>query len=241
MNAKLLTLRPLNKLLLCLPLAFWFSCASANEFEALDDIRATAEQFALTQVNDKNLSDIEAHTSRLDPRLQLSKCEESLQGFTTANFRNVVRTTIGVRCTGTKPWTLYLPVRISALAEVVYSVRTLVRGEILQARDLEIKQLPLNQLPANYLTSIDQLAGMEMTRSVNSGSVFTLNSVKIRKLVQRGQEVMILVTGSNVRVRMTGTALKNGASGELIPVRNLSSGRTIEAMVLNARTVVVNM
>ncbi|MCH8134687.1 MAG: flagellar basal body P-ring formation protein FlgA [Proteobacteria bacterium] len=240
MNANLLTSGPPNKLLLCLAITFWISSANAASFEPLSNIRAAAEEFALAQLDDEKLSDIKARASRMDPRLQMVKCEHPLEAFSTANSRNIARTTIGVRCNGSKPWTLYVPVSISALTAVVYSSRALLRGEILQVEDLDIKQLPLHQLPANYFRSIDRLAGMEVSRSLNSGAIFTINTVKIRKLVQQGQEVMILASGGGVEVRMSGIALKSGAKGELIPIRNLSSGRIIEAMVLQDGTVVVN-
>lgn len=244
MNANILTLgsrAPSYKLAVCLLTALWVLAATASEFEALGKIRATAEQFALARVNDDKLSAIEAQANSMDPRLRLRKCEQPLQAFSNTNSRNVVRTTVGVRCNGIKPWTIYVPVTISALTEVVYTLRPLVRGEVLRVEDLEVKQLPLDQLPANYLSSIDELAGMELTRSLTSGAIFTLNSVKPRKLVQRGQEVVILATGSGIQVRMLGIALKNGAAGELIPVRNLSSGRTIEAEIINNGTVAVKM
>ena len=229
------------KLLALLVLPLWVLSASANSFEALSNIKATAERFALAQINDEKLSNVEAHAITMDPRLRLEKCEHPLEAIGTQNFTNIARTTVGVRCTGIKPWTLYVPVDISALAEVIFTTRPLARGAALQLEDLEIRQMPLNRLPANYLGNIHQLTGMELTRSVNSGVILTRNSVKIRQLVQRGQEVIILASGHGVQVRMTGIALKSGAAGDLIPIRNINSGRTIEATVLNGGTVAVKM
>jgi len=241
MNVNILTKEPISKLLLCLGLLLWVVTANANNFEALSNIRATAEQFALAQVIDDKLSSIEARAVNLDPRLQLQKCDQPLQAFTTTNSRNIARTTVGVRCAGLKPWTLYVPVRISALADVVHTLRPLVRGEVLLIEDLEIRQISLDKIPPNYLSNIVQLAGMELARSVNSGVILTLNAVKPRQIVQRGQEVVIIARGAGVQVRMTGMALKNGVSGDLIPVRNIKSGRTIKAIVLKEGTVAVNM
>jgi len=236
-----MTKRPASKILLCLALPLWFSGASAYGFEALSTIRATAEKFALAQIDDEKLTNIEANAINMDPRLRLAKCERPLEAFTTANSRNIARTTVGVRCSGVKPWTVYVPVTISALAEVVYTARPLVRGEDLQVESLEIKQVPLDQLPANYLSNIDQLSGMALSRSVNSGVILTLNAIKPRMMIQRGQEVVILAKSQGIQVRMTGIALKNGASGDLIPIKNVKSGRTIEATVLNDSTVTVKM
>lgn len=241
MNVKIMTKRPVSKLFLCLALPLWFNCANANDSEELSNIRATAERYALAQLKDEKLSQLEAHAISMDPRLRLAKCEQALEAFSNSNTRNITRTTVGVRCNGAKPWTLYVPVTISAVAEAVFTTRPLERGEDLGLEHLEIRQVALDKLPANYFSNTEQLGGMALARSVNSDVILTLNAVKPRQMVQRGQEVMILASTRGIQVRMSGIALKNGASGDLIPIRNIKSGRTIQATVLNDSTVTVNM
>lgn len=241
MNVKIMTKGPASKLFLCLALPLWFNCANANDSEELSNIRTTAERFALAQIKDEKLSNVEAHAINMDQRLRLAKCEQPLEAFANSNTQNIARTTIGVRCNGAKPWTLYVPVTISAVAEAVFTTRPLIRGEDLQLEHLEIRQVPLDKLPSKYFSNTGQLGGMALARSVNSGVILTLNTVKPRLMVQQGQEVMILASTRGIQVRMSGIALKNGASGDLIPIRNIKSGRTIQAIVLSDSTVTVNM
>jgi len=214
---------------------------SAVQYEALDSIRETAENFALNQVDHENLRQITATAVTLDSRLQLNKCESPLEAFAATMTNNIARMTVGIRCIGDKPWTLYVPININAIAGVIFPTRPLSRGEILQRSDLEIRELPLSNLPANYLSQIDELTGMELTRPVNTRVALTLNAVKTRNIVQQGQAVIILAKGGSIEVRMNGTAMRSGSYGDLIPVLNITSGRTIEATVLNESTVSVNM
>ena len=59
--------------------------------------------------------------------------------------------------------------------------------------------------------------------------------------VRRGERVSILATTAALQVRMEGEALSDGAIGEIIRVRNLSSRQEIEAQVVGPGQVQVRM
>lgn len=221
--------------LVCIPRVY------AAEIEKLESIRLSAEEHALAQIDHSQFEDAIATAGSLDTRLQLKKCSIPFETFSTGAMNNTSRMTVGVRCSGLNPWTLYVPVTISALVNVVFSSRALTRGALLNAEDLQVQQVPLNKLPAGYLSDPSQVTNFELIRPLNVGSPVTLNAVRPRNVVQQGQEVTIKAQISGLQVRMTGKALKNGQSGDLIPVRNLRSGRTIEATILNKNTVSVNL
>jgi flagella basal body P-ring formation protein FlgA len=213
----------------------------AAEVEMLDSIRLSAEEHALSQIDHSQFEDAIAIAGSLDTRLQLKKCNIPLETFSTGAMNNTSRMTVGVRCSGLNPWTLYVPVTISALVSVVFTSRALTRGELLDAEDLEVQQVQLNKLPTGYLSDPSQVINFELIRPLNVGTPITLSAVRPRNIVQQGQEVIIKAQVAGLQVRMTGKALKNGQSGDLIPVRNLRSGRTVEATIMNKNTVNVNL
>jgi flagella basal body P-ring formation protein FlgA len=212
----------------------------AETSASLAEIRQAAEQFALEQVNDTGLSNIQVKAAELDPRLKLASCDGPLETFSSSRSRQLARTTVGVRCNGQKPWTLYVPVAISALANSVFTARPVLRGEALSPESLEIRQVPVDKLPLNYLSSPEQALGMEASRPLKADSPLTLNALRTRQLVKQGQEVLVIASSGGIQVRMSGTALKSGSLGDLIQVRNANSGRTIEAEILDSGTVRVN-
>lgn len=214
--------------------------AESVQPESHEAIRAVATEFARQQIDDSALQNIQVTASQLDPRLNLASCDKPLEAFPTGNSRQLARTTVGVRCTGKKPWTLYVPVTIDALANVVVTSRPLLRGEVLAPETLEVRQVPLARLPLNHLSEVAQLTGMETSRPLQAGVAITLNAVKPRELIKQGQEVTIVANSGSIRVRMSGVAIRSGSRGELIPIRNHSSGRTVEAEILDANTVRVN-
>lgn len=232
-----------NKLKVCCSLLpiLWNVSATANNNESLATIKETAEQFAVEQIDRADLSNIEARANNLDKRLKLAKCETPLEAFNSGSTGNLARTTIGVRCLGPKPWTLYVPVRISATADAVFTLQPLTRGEGIEEEHLEIRQVPFDQLPRNYFSTFEPLLDKQLRQSLRAQIIVTANAVAPKEVVQRGQEIIILANGKNIQVRMNGIALDSGASGELVSVRNTNSGRTIEATIIDAGTVSVKM
>lgn len=215
--------------------------ATAQGSEALAEIRQVAERFAIQEVDRTGLSEISATAASLDSRLRLRDCNIPLEAFATATSRSRSRQTVGVRCSGQSPWTLYVPVTISALVEALYTARPLLRGEILDASAVEVRRVELDKLPGNILASSDELGSLETLRPLKAGVPLTLNSVKARQVVRQGQQVVIQASTGGIEVKMKGTAMKSGSYGDLIPVRNSNSGRIVEAAVLNEGTVAVRL
>ena len=137
--------------------------SAAADSESHEAIRTAATEFARRQIDKTGLSDIQVQAAGLDPRLRLAACEIPLEAFSTSKSGQLARTTVGVRCSGRNPWTLYVPVTIEAQADVVFTRRPLLRGEALTTEVLEIRKLPLSRLPHRHLSSPGQLAGMETT------------------------------------------------------------------------------
>jgi flagellar basal body P-ring formation protein FlgA len=151
------------------------------------------------------------------------------------------RVTIGVRCAGSSPWLLYVPVAITAQTAIVLIDGPLPRGTILNASHLRVEERPLTALPPQYVGSTEQLLGRELTRAVTGATIATPNMVQTRDLVAKGQDVTILATGANIQVRMAGVALQKGQQGERIDVKNASSGKTLQAVIVDAGTVEVRL
>jgi len=208
--------------------------------EILENIRSTAEKFALATLDDRHLHNVVAKSANLDPRLRLRECSEPLEAFSSGNAGKPTHKTVGVRCAAPNPWTLYVPVTISATTDVVFTTRAIARSEMPMPVDLEVRRVGLDKLPPGYLSSMAELGQMELVRPLRSGSPLTLNALTRRDLVRQGQEVVIVAMASGLQVKMKGTALKNGSEGERILVKNSNSGRSVEATVLKDGSVKVD-
>jgi flagella basal body P-ring formation protein FlgA len=217
------------------------SVAGESGIQALADISSTAEQFALAALDADTYTNIEVEAQALDGRLRLKQCELPLQAFSNVAVLKAGRTTIGVRCDGASPWSLYVPVNISANVAVVMIKGPVTRGTILGPANLQLVQMPVAQLPPNYVSSIDQVTGRELARAVNRDSFATAALLKQKNMIQKGQTVIILAQCAGFEVRMGGTALENGQRGERISVKNNNSGRTIEGKVVAENVIAVSL
>ena len=208
---------------------------------SLADISSTAEQFALAALDTSAYSDLQVQAQALDTRLRLKQCDVPLQASSNSATLKAGRTTISVRCVGTSPWSLYVPVTISANVAVVMIKGPVTRGTLLSAENLTLVHTPVAQLPPNYLSNIHEVSGRELIRAVNNDTVATVAMLKEQHMIQKGQEVIILAQSISFQIRMSGTALENGQNGARIAVRNNNSGRTIEGTVVAKNVIAVSL
>lgn len=167
----------------------------------------------------------------LDSRLRLAKCDVPLEAYDSPNGLNGGRGVVGVRCDGSRPWKLYVPVQLALLEPVVVSRRALVRGQTLGADDLAIDEVDTTTLHKAYFTRIEDVVGLRSKRSVAAGATLHAGLLDREQLVRRGSQVEIVAASGGLQVSMRGKALADGGRGDRIRVENLKSGRVITGTV----------
>ncbi len=215
--------------------------AHGEALQSLADVQAMAETYALAQMQDRQYTDLQITATTLDNRLRLKACERPLEAFGTMVGENSGRMTVGIRCSGVMPWTVYVPVQMRASVAVLSIINTLPKDSVISASDIVLVNRNVQELPARYLSEPEAVIGMQLTRSVPANSLLTQAMVQQRLLINKGQEVTILAGGQNFAVKMLGTALQNGTAGQRIGVKNTTSGRTVEAVIVDAGTVRVSL
>ena len=218
--------RAVLTLLLLLPLAA-ASGAAQTPRQPLDEIRAAAEAFVLQRLPGDR-SDTTATAGRLDPRLRLARCERPLEAFATAGDRLRGNTSVGVQCPGA--WRLYVPVKVETLRTVLALKRPLRRGEVIAAEDLEAVRMDTGRLTRDYYTRPAAVVGHTLKRSAAGGTVLTSALVEEPPVIRRGQRVSLVSGATGIAVRAPGEALADARPGQLVRVRNLSSGKIVEGV-----------
>lgn len=206
----------------------------------IDQIRHAVRVFILSE-SAETLTDQQVEIGNIDPRLRLPTCTSDLKLFHSAGSQNYGNTTIGVRCLGTAPWLIYVPVKMTVKRRVVIATRPLSRGTVLMADDLKMAVRNVAPLSAGYLDQIDQAVGRQLKRPILIGSPLSLQVLQNKRVIRRGQRITIFAASGSLQVRMTGKALMDGVSGQSVRVENLRSGRIIEGIVSDSGTVRVRM
>jgi flagella basal body P-ring formation protein FlgA len=227
-------------LFVMLALGLAVSALADEPVQSLDAIREAARQFVLAQ--DSGAQDTaRVRVGDLDPRLRLSRCDTELQASFLVSGSRPGSRTVRVACTGSKPWSLYVPVSVRRIDAVVVLVRPVAPGALLRPEDLRVEERDIGRLAAGYFSDPGQLVGKEMRRSLGVGQAVSRLAVTSPTLLRRGDRVTFLARGGGLEVRMEGEMLMDGAAGDRVRVRNLRSKRIVEGELGSDGTVVLEM
>ena len=183
--------------------------------------------------------DVEIVIGRLDPRLRLPLCEQPLDTRFAHGRRAAGPQSIEVRCPGNKPWSLYVSVEITRFANVVVAARPIARASLIREIDLLRERRKLPATNVGYATDAARITGHIAARFIPTGQALRLDHVERPRLVKRGERVILASGDKSIEVRVSGTALEDGAAGEQVSVRNSSSDRVIEGTVSGNGVVIV--
>jgi flagella basal body P-ring formation protein FlgA len=201
-----------------------------QDIQDLETVRQAVESFVAAQTPDAPGTRT-ITVDNLDSRLRLQACAEPIQTFFPPGARTGVNRTVGASCTSPKPWTIYVSVHISYRGNVVVAAHSLSRGAVIGASDIMIQARNLQSEPFGYLTQGEQVVGMRTLRPIRAGAPIARSLVEEVPVVTRGQKVWLIAESPHLQVRMTGTALQDGAVGDRVRVQNRSSRKIVEGIV----------
>ena len=217
------------------------SVAIAGTFQSHKSIYQVAKKFISTQVAAQQGQRPEIKEGKLDSRLKLNKCNKPLRAFLPKGSRTLGRTTVGVKCTGSKPWSLHVPVTISIYKKVLVAARTLQKGGILKEADIKLVRHDLASLAHGYFETKDSGIGLKVKKRALAGDVLTPSMLKRPKVIKRGQKISIMAELGNMEVRMMGEAMSDGAIGDRIKVMNLKSRQKLDGIVVTSAEVKIDI
>lgn len=181
---------------------------------------------------------VSVQAGRLDARTQLSKCQQAIDIDFAPGQGLRAKTNLSLTCPDTPGWRLFLPMTITRRATVWVARNSIARGSALQAAQWQREMRDVASLPASAITSAD-LTGYQASMTIAAGAVLTQALVSGKTVVKRGQSLDLLASQGSIAISTRVEAQENGAIGQRIQVKNVSSGRVIEAEVINAEQVQV--
>lgn len=204
----------------------------AHAAEPAQAARATAEQWLRGQYATPG-SRVVAKAAELDTRtLQVAPCPAPLNARLQAGARLMPRMTVLVTCPGADGWTLHVPVQLQVFRDVLVLVRPLQRGDGVRPDDVRREEQDITRLGYGYVSDLADLEGRTLSRALGMGSVVTPSALGGRTAVKAGDQVQLVSRLNGIEVRASGVALGSGDSGSRLRVRNGSSGKVIDAMVM---------
>ncbi|KVF78700.1 flagellar basal body P-ring formation chaperone FlgA [Burkholderia vietnamiensis] len=165
----------------------------------------------------------------------LAECT-TLEPFLPTGARLWGRTTVGVRCAGARPWTVYLQAKVTVQATYYVAARQIAPGEPLTAADLIARNGDLTVLPLAVITDPAQAIGATSLARIAAGLPLRQDMLKSAASVSAGQTVRVVAAGPGFTISAEGNALANAAPGQSVRVR-MAAGQIVTAIVKDAGTV----
>lgn len=144
---------------------------------------------------------------------------DALEPFLPSGARLWGRTSIGVRCNSSQPWTRYVPAYIKVVGNYYVSARQIDAGQALAPADAERREGDLTALPAGVVADPAQLRGVTASNRIASGSPIRREFLRGASIVRQGQNVKILTQGAGFVVSTEGKAMTDAAAGTLVQVK----------------------
>ena len=213
--------------------------AAAESYQTVDSIVAAAAATSQERAAQQGYKNVVVEVRPLDKRLRLPLCGSSLETFEPQVSQVLGSASVGVRCTGPEPWTIYVRTNVSARQEIPVLARSLPRNTVVTEADLKMIEQPVPSVGNGTIIDPSRIIGMELTRALNAGSTVRLNQLRAPKIIKRGQQVTLTSSLKGLEVRIQGKALGDAAEGERVAATNLSSGRKVEGTAHSDGTVSV--
>ena len=173
--------------------------------------------------------------SAADTQLNLPACT-ALDPFMPAGSRLWGNTSVGIRCNGATPWSIYVPVEVRVVADVVHSTRPLAQNQPIVEGDITLQKADLTRLPAGVLTEMRQAVGKTVTGSIGGGQPLRHDSLRSPIIIHQNQSVKLMVQGRGFSVSAEGRALVAAAEGQPVQVR-VQSGQVVSGVARNGALV----
>ena len=173
----------------------------------------------------------------IEAHVRLERCSRPVTPVVSAGAHMRDRILVELRCPGTPPWHIYVPVRLVGTSSVTIAARAIVTGSVLTDKDVRIEQRDIPELPPGFLDDPTVAIGLTAARPISSGAVITNQYLLAAKALQRGQTVTLIADSGPMSIRMQGKALGDALINQRVKVQNLSSGKVVEGVARSEQTV----
>lgn len=199
--------------------------------QALDVIQQQAHAFLLSQHANRP-EPPEIRFSPLDSRLRLPQCEKTLEAFLPGGAQLTGNTSIGVRCLGARPWTVYQRATVKVFANMLVARRFLAKGTVLSADDLKIERRELPPTLGSYENASENVIGKQLQSPLSAGMIISPQQLRLIPPIRQGDIVVLISRQSGMEIKSSGIALSDAQLGQRVRVRNESSKRVVEGTVI---------
>jgi flagella basal body P-ring formation protein FlgA len=144
-----------------------------------------------------------------------------------------------VEANGGRARNIQIPFRVSVKRKLFVLRTNAGKDEMIRKEDLLVREIYMNGKTDEYPATIDDVVGRILKKDVPANTVITHLMLTDAVAVKRGEIVDIVAENPRIVVFAKGKAVDKGTLGEMIRVKNISSGKQIIGRVVAQNTVSV--
>ena len=129
---------------------------------------------------------------------------------------------------------------IRAFEQVVVASTPLGRQDLVSANDVRLERREIVTRANRPFIRLEDVIGKQPTRSIEANEILTPSALDRPTLMKRGSAITLVFETSAMRIETAGVAEEGGKSGDMIQVKNPSSGKILRGVVLDGRNVRLN-
>jgi flagella basal body P-ring formation protein FlgA len=113
------------------------------------------------------------------------------------------------------------------------------KGDTVDLHDITVKDTYLSGGSNLYPASRDDVIGKKLKKDLPAGTVLTSQTLDAPVLLERGEIVTIMAESKRLLVQTKGQALEKGRLGDIIRVKNITSGKQLMGRITADNIVIV--
>ena len=133
----------------------------------------------------------------------------------------------------------WIKAEVRVFDDVVVASTPVARNDFVNSNDVKLTRRELAASSRRPFTEIEEVIGKQARRTLEPNEILTTDKLQQPTLVRRNSPVVMVLETGLLRIDVPGVAQENGKAGELIKVKNPTSGKIIQGTVVDERTVKV--
>jgi flagella basal body P-ring formation protein FlgA len=117
------------------------------------------------------------------------------------------------------------------------SARYIKYGDVIQQSDVSTIKVKVDSITREYASELSEVVGMQAKMYIAAGKMFKVNEVASPNVIKNNDPVNITYSSGVINLKTVGIAMGNGAVGDMIRVKNSSSGVILLGQIVNKNTV----
>jgi flagellar basal body P-ring formation protein FlgA len=129
--------------------------------------------------------------------------------------------------------------RFEETVEVPVLKKQVRTGEVIGEEDIEMREFPIAHTRAGTITDTAELIGKSPSRVISAYRPIRTHEIDTPAVIRKNGIVQMRYLSPGMEISATGQAIGEGAKGEVIAVRNMTSKKVVRAVVEDQNTVTI--